>query len=91
MGSPWPGPGYALVQTGNWGPAKWEYNWAARSTLEELGTFADELGKVGWEMVNFTMVPLNIRAVARGNAVQAMNQQSYENWLYTAMFKRILP
>jgi hypothetical protein len=96
MSAPSPGPGWWLASDGNWYPQKWEYMRVDRTTTDanwgdkanEFMALLAEYGQQGWELVNYSLDPLNISAQARGNAIQAMNYQSYTNWYLMAILKR---
>ncbi|OBG92634.1 hypothetical protein A5697_06905 [Mycobacterium sp. E3251] len=54
MNNPSPGPGWWLASDGKWYPQQWEYTWDYRegdTAMDEMKLRADELGRLGWEMV----------------------------------------
>jgi hypothetical protein len=100
MSTPSPGPGWWLASDGNWYPQRWEYfsqllgcPWDGdlSNTLGQVEDSASELGQDGWEMVNFTVVPLYSQGIGKGQtAVQQATQFQNQCWLVTTMFKRPL-
>jgi hypothetical protein len=75
-----PGPGYWMASDGKWYPPQWEHTWFTRTEVElgkamtQAGDRADELGKQGWELVNYT---------AQGTP----GSPSF-HWVVTAFFRR---
>ncbi len=59
-------------------------------TITRVQQRALALGREGWEMVNFVIVPEYSQGAAAGaaSAVQQLTRMHNESWIVTTMFKR---